>query len=97
MSCCDGFTSTGKVALYSAHISHGLSFTRPTLRNADGWALDAQGMHVSDCLFLGSSIGAPDGNGGSRAFSLAANVDVYFARPHSPWEWGDAESRRCGA
>ncbi len=73
MSCGHGFTSKGEIGLYGARISQGLSFTGATLENAAGWALDAQGMHVGDYLFLGSSIGSPEGfnaDGGLRLIGV---------------------------
>jgi hypothetical protein len=73
MRCRHGFTSKGQIGLYGARISQGLSFTGARLENAAGWALDAQGMHVGDYLFLGSSISSPEGfnaDGGLRLIGV---------------------------
>jgi hypothetical protein len=73
MSCGHGFTSKGMIRLYGARILQGLSFTGATLENDTDWALDAQGMHVGDYLFLGSSISSPEGftaDGGLRLIGV---------------------------
>ena len=99
MSCGHGFTSKGMIRLYNARISHGLSFTGATLENAAGWALDAQGMHVGDYLFLGSSLSNPEGfsaHGGLRLIDV--HVDGFMCcwgahiKPHG--EFGVAIAGR---
>lgn len=93
MSCGHGFTSKGMIALYGARVAQGLSFTGATLENAAGWALDAQGMHVGKYLFLGSSIGKPEGfnaDGGLRLIDV--RVDGFMCcwgahiKPHTEFD-----------
>lgn len=61
LSCTDGFSSTGQVFLIGAKVEGSVSFTGATLRNEDGWAINAQGMWCGYALFLGSSL---DNDGG---------------------------------
>ena len=85
MSCGHGFTSNGLILLYGAVIPHGLSFIGAKLENAGGWALDAQGMHVGEYLFLGSSYSNPEGfsaRGGLRLVGVRVDGFVSFWGSH---------------
>jgi hypothetical protein len=85
MSCDHGFLSNGSIILYGARMPQGLSFIGAKLENATGWALDAQGMHVGQALFFGSSISCPEGfiaDGGLRLNDVRVDGFVSFWGGH---------------